>query len=117
MIAIVMAGFAIVVLGIERGYSLFIKKDHSQANLRKRLLSLRFLGLATALTGVIGTLLGFYDAFGVSSEMGAAFPIYQVAKIAMSTTIAGLTMSLLALLATFMVRAWAERIDSLRRAS
>jgi len=117
MIAIVMAGFAIVVLGIERGYSLFIKKDHSAGNLKKRLLSLRFLGMATAITGVLGTLLGFYTAFGASKEMGAAFPIYEVAKIAMSTTIAGLTMSLLALLAYFMVQAWAERIGSLRHAS
>ena len=114
MIPINLAGLAILWLGIERIYSLFIKKDHSQENLEKRLLSMSFLATLCVLTGIIGTLVGLHHAFSMAEEitakMGGIFPIYDVASIAMTTTIWGMTIALLALVLRFVVQAKVGRI-------
>lgn len=73
MIPINLAGIAVVLLGLERMYSLFIKKDHSESNLRKRLLSMSFLAVVCALTGVVGTLVGLYEAFSMAEQIAAKF--------------------------------------------
>ena len=114
MIPINLAGLAILLLGLERLYSLFIKKDHAQANLGRRLLSLRFLGLLTGLTGVIGTAMGLFQAFSARDRIPEPFPIYEVCRIALSTTIWGLTLSLVALIIYYVVKAKAERIREMR---
>lgn len=118
MIPINVAGIPIVFLGIERFYSLFIKKDHSQENLEKRLLSLTFLALVCALTGVIGTLVGLYQAFSVADQIAArfdgVFPIFEVTKIAMTTSIWGMTLALIAVVVRFIAEAKLARIASVR---
>ena len=114
MFAILLAGLITILLGVERIYSLFIKKNHSPSNLRKRLLSIKFLGSAAALTGLIGTVMGFYQAFAAQPAMAEAFPIYLVCKIAISTTIAGLTTGLIALTIHFIVEAKASRVEAMQ---
>lgn len=118
MLPLNLAGLAIVVLGVERIYSLFVKKDHSATNLRRRLLSLRFLAVACALTGIVGTLVGFYNAFAAADRLletyGGQFPIYEVVRIALTTSIWGLTLSLLALVVRYVAEAKASRIEGSR---
>lgn len=118
MIPINVAGIAVLLLGLERLYSLFIKKDHSEGNLRKRLLSMSFLAVVCALTGVVGTLLGLYEAFSmadqIAAKFGGEFPIFEVARIAMTTAIWGMTISLLAVVLRFVIEAKAARIIEMR---
>lgn len=115
MIPINLAGISIAVLVIERVYSLFIKKDHSDANLDRRLLSLGFLAVACTLTGVLGTAMGFFQAFAVADRLPQPFPIFEVGRIALTTTILGLTFSLIAVTARFTVQAKVARIRALQR--
>jgi hypothetical protein len=115
MIPINLAGIAILVLAVERVYSLFIKKDHSDANLDRRLLSLGFLAIACALTGVLGTAMGFFQAFAAADRLPQPFPIFEVGRIALTTTILGLTLSLIAVTARFAVQAKVSRIRALQR--
>jgi len=118
MIPLNLAGLAIIVLGIERIYSLFLKKDHAPENLGKRLRSIRFLGVLTALTGVIGTMVGAYHAFSQAPEIaarhGGEFPVYLVVSIALTTAIWGLSLTLIAEIAHFVVKSKAERIGRMR---
>ena len=117
MIPLNLAGLAILMLFGERLYSLFVKKDHRHENLFRRLDSLRFLGVLTALTGVLGTLVGGYIAFSRSAEIIArhgAFPIYDVAAIALTTAIWGICLTVVAEIGHFVVQAKAKRIDGLR---
>jgi len=121
MIPINLAGIAIVFLGIERIYSLFIKKDHSQENLEKRLLSLGFLAVACVMTGVIGTLVGFYQAFSVADQVASkfdgVFPIFEVTRIAITTSIWGITLAFIAVVVRFIAKAKATRILGMRSLS
>lgn len=118
MIPINLAGIAVLFLGIERIYSLFIKKDHSAGNVRRRLLSLSFLAVVCALTGWVGTLVGFYEAFSaaeqIAARFGGAFPIYEVSRIALTTSIWGMTLALVAVLFRYVIEAKASRIDEMR---
>jgi len=117
MIPLNLMGLAIVVLAGERAFSLWVKKDHSEANLRRRLLSLKFLGLGCALVGLIGTLVGYMHAFSAADriiEQLGAFPIWEVSRIAFSTTVWGLTLALLALVCWYLVQATAVRIERMR---
>ena len=114
MIPLNLAGLAIVLLGVERVYSLYVVKNHARANLHKRLLSLRFLGAAAVLTGIIGTLVGLFQAFSMAGELPEPFPIFEVARIAMTTSIWGLSVALLALVLGFVIRAKVEGIDRMR---
>lgn len=111
-------GLAILILAGERVFSLYIKKDHSEANLGRRLLSLKFLGVACGLVGVIGTLMGYFQAFSaadrIMQKFGGTFPIWEVSRIAMSTTIWGLTLTLLATVAWYVFRAKGARIAQMQ---
>lgn len=116
MIPLNLMGLAILVLGGERIFSLYIKRDHSPGNLHKRLLSLRFMAQACALVGIIGTLMGFFEAFSVSQQLEAkfgVFPIWDVSRVAITTTIWGMTLALLALLTSYVIRAKVSRIEEL----
>ena len=116
MLLICLAGLVALWLSLERFYSLFLKRDHSPANLGRRLLSLRFLGITTALAGVLGTTLGLYLACSVASQSGEAptsAEWYNAIRIALSTTVCGLTISLLTLLAHYVIRAKVGRIEGL----
>ncbi len=110
-------GLAILFLAGERIFSLYIKKDHSKRNLNQRLLSFKFLGTASAIVGVIGTLLGYFHAFSsaerISAKFGGTFPIWEVSRIAISTTIWGLTLSLVAAIAWYVFRAKGARISEM----
>jgi len=118
MIPINLMGLAIIILAVERFYSLVIKKDHSPPNINRRLLSLKFLGLGTTLIGIIGTLMGFFQAFSaadrVMEKFNGVFPIYEVSKIAITTTIWGMTMSLVALCTYYLIKAKADRISDMQ---
>lgn len=118
MIPLNLAGLAILVIAIERGYSLLVKRDHSKNNLMRRLLSLRFLAVACALTGGLGTLIGLFQAFGAAEQImarhGGQFPLYEVASISMTTSIWGLTLTLLAVTAHFVISAKVQRIQALQ---
>lgn len=118
MIPLNLMGLTILVLAGERIFSLYIKKDHSVANLDRRLLSLRFLGHACALVGVIGTLLGYFQAFRaadrITEKHGGVFPIWEVSSIAITTTIWGLTLALIALIALYLIRSKISRIEQMR---
>ncbi len=114
MIPLNVMGLAILILAGERTFSLYIKKDHRAGNLRRRLLSLRFLAQACAMVGVIGTLLGFFHAFSASArleEIHGAFPIWEVSRVAITTTIWGLTLALIALVVSYVVQSKAARIE------
>jgi biopolymer transport protein ExbB/TolQ len=118
MIPLSLMGLAILLTAGERLFSVFIKKDHSERNLRRGLLSLRFLGYGAMLTGILGTLLGYFEAFSAADTIiqktGGTFPIWVVSKYAITTTIVGLTVALLALVAVYVLRAAAERIHNMR---
>jgi hypothetical protein len=118
MIPLNLMGLAILVLAGERIFSLYIKKDHSELNLGRRLLSLRFLGHACALVGVIGTLLGYFQAFRsadrITAKYGGVFPIWEVSSIAITTTIWGLTLALIALISLYVIRSKVARIEQMR---
>jgi uncharacterized membrane protein (UPF0136 family) len=111
-------GLAILFLAGERVFSLYIKKDHSEGNLGRRLLSLKFLAVACTIVGVIGTLLGFFQAFSaadrIAAKFGGTFPIWEVSRIAISTTIWGLTLALVAAIAWYAFRAKSTRIAHMR---
>jgi hypothetical protein len=113
MIPLILAALAIVFIGLEGLYSLFVKKDHSVKNLGRRFISLRFLAIATTLTGLIGTLMGFYLAF-TAAETVDPFPVFLAAKIAITPTIVGMTLSLLALVFYFLIEAKVARIREMR---
>ena len=116
MIPINLMGLAVIVLAVERTFSLFVKKDHSPRNIRKRLLSFRFLGLASLLTGFIGTLVGLFEALaaapGIIEKLGS-FPTLEVVRVAITTTIWGAVLALLALSAYYLFKAKASRIEEL----
>ncbi len=118
MIPLGLMGLTILLLAGERIFSLYIKKDHSEANLGRRVISLRFLGQASALTGIIGTLMGYFQAFSVAdrvaAKFGGTFPIWEVSRIAISTTIVGLTFALVAVVALYLVHAKAAHIQEMR---
>ncbi|MFC1609604.1 MotA/TolQ/ExbB proton channel family protein [Myxococcota bacterium] len=114
MIPINVAGIAIIVLSIERFYSLFIKRDHSTTNLERCLLSLKFLAVACTLTGLLGTAMGFFQAFAAADRIGQPFPIFEVARIALTTTIVGMTLSLVAVTIHFVVKAKVSRISAMQ---
>ena len=111
-------GLAIVFLVGERTVSLFFKKDHSEENLGRRLLSLKFLGLASVMVGAIATLLGYFQAFSsasrIAAKYGGEFPIWKVSRIAISPSIWGLTLALVALFGWYAFRAKGERIQAMR---
>lgn len=115
MIPLNLMGLAILVLTAERIFSIYIRKDERAANLSKRLLSFKFLGAACCMVGVIGTLLGFFQAFGaadrITARFGGAFPIWEVSRIAMSPTIWGVTLALLAAIAWYAFSAKAASIE------
>lgn len=120
MIPLNLAGAAILVLGLERVYSLYIKRDHSSSNLDKRLLSLKFLAVACALTGVVGTLTGLYSAFAaeevIRARLGGEFPVFEVVAVAMTTSIWGLTLALSGVIFRFVAEAKASRIRAMHGA-
>ena len=121
MIPLGLMGLVILLLAGERIFSLFIKRDHSAGNLERRWLSLRFLGQASALTGIIGTLMGYFQAFSaadrISAKFGGVFPIWEVSRIALSTTIVGLTLALMTVVLLYVLRAKASRIEGMRLSS
>ena len=114
MIPINIVGLAILILGLERIYSLYIKKDHSPANLTKRLLSLKFLALLVALTGILATLTGFHHAFNMDpstmKEMGEDMFMITSARYAVTTSIWGFTLAIFALTFRFIAEAKVSRI-------
>ena len=113
MIPINLAGIAIVVIAIERIYSLFIKRDHGEGNLSRRLTSLKFLGLGCTLIGLLGTLMGLYQAFTVVGDrIGVDISMVEVARIALTTSIWGMTLSLIALVAYSTIRL---KVEGIRR--
>ena len=115
MIPINLMGLAIIFFGFERIYSLYIKKDHSKINLGKRLLSIKYLGWACTIIGIIGTLVGFFQAFSIApSFTDKAFPIYEVVRIAITTTIWGMTLSFIALTVYFFTKAKVLKIDEMK---
>ena len=122
MVLLNLMGLAMLMIVGERIFSLFIKKDHSEPNLDRRILSLKFLGLASVLLGIYGTVVGYYVAFSVPMEViekiekeyGGIFPIRDVSRVCLSTTIWGLTLSLGALVAWYVFRAKAYRIEHMR---
>ena len=114
MVLLNLLGVVILILGVERVYSLFLKKDHAPANLGKRLQSLKYMGLASVMLGVIGTGMGLFMAFGAQPAMEGPFPIYEVMRISLTTTIWGLTMGLLALSFHFVVAAKSQRIQAMQ---
>jgi hypothetical protein len=118
MIPICLMGLAILGIAGERIFSVFLEKDHSPKNLRRGLLSLRFLGLASALTGMIGTLCGYFEAFEAADRImqknGGVFPIWYVSKYAVTTTMVGLTFGLVALVVWYVLSAVADRIEQMR---
>jgi biopolymer transport protein ExbB/TolQ len=109
MIVINLLALVLIIFTFERIISLFVKKNFAPDNLTKRLLLIKFVGLATALVGIIGTLLGIYMSCKSSDRIienyGGVFPIYRVISIAFSTTIWGLTISLLAAIVYFVLKA------------
>ncbi|TET33654.1 MAG: hypothetical protein E3J72_16260 [Planctomycetota bacterium] len=111
MMAINLLAAILVIFTVEPIISLFVKKRLAPYNLTKRLLLIKFIGLATALVGIIGTLIGIYVSFRSADRIiensGGAFPIYRVISIAISTTIWGLTISLLAAIVYFSIKAFA----------
>lgn len=101
MMIVNLLGVILIVVAVERYVSLCVRKDHAPQNLRKRMVLVKFLGLASVITGVNGTLIGIYYSFAKSDEIIARvgeFPIYRVISIALSTSIWGLTVALLALI-------------------
>lgn len=111
-------GFAILFLAGERIFSLYIKKDHREENLKRRLLSLQFLAFTSIIIGALGSLLGFFQAFSsaedISARFGGSFPIWEVSRIAISTTIWGLTLALVAVIAWYVFRSKGDRIADMR---
>ncbi|MBN1946605.1 MAG: MotA/TolQ/ExbB proton channel family protein [Bradymonadales bacterium] len=115
MIPITLAGIAMLFVAGERIFSLYLKRDHAEGNLHRRLVLLKFLGFSTALLGVLGTLVGFFQAAGAAVGQNRELSVYAVTRIALSTAIWGLTLSFLALVAYCMFRAKAESIRGMRR--
>jgi len=113
MIPLLLAALAIVFIGLEGLYSLFVKKDHSVTNLGRRFVSLRFLAIATTLTGLVGTFMGLYMACAAAGTV-EPFPVYLAVKIAITPTIVGLTLSLLAVVFYFLLEAKVARIREMR---
>lgn len=118
MIPLNLMGLAILILAGERVFSLYIKKDHGEHNIHRRLLSFKFLGMACSLVGVIGTLMGYFQAFSsadrIKAKFDGVFPIWEVSRIAMSTTIWGLTLALVASIAWYVFSAKAGSIERMR---
>jgi hypothetical protein len=118
MIPLNLMGLAILILIGERVFSLFIKKDHSEGNLSRRLVSLKFLGRASILVGIIGTLMGYFRAFSVADRVmekyEGIFPFWEVSRIAITTTIWGLTIALVSLIGWYVIRAKTMHIEQMR---
>ncbi len=117
MIPISLAGAVILFFGIERVYSLYIKQDHSQGNLDKRLLSLKFLAVLVALTGIVGTLTGVHNAFmtdpAIIQETGEELFMITGMRYAITTSIWGFTLAIIAVVFRFIAQAKVTRIRSL----
>jgi hypothetical protein len=113
MMIVNLLGIILIVVAIERYVSLHVRKDHTPQNLRKRIVLVKFLGLASVITGVNGTLIGIYHSFAKADEIIARlgeFPVYKVIPIALSTTIWGLTVALLALIIHSILEANSSRL-------
>ncbi|MHC4663073.1 MAG: MotA/TolQ/ExbB proton channel family protein [Planctomycetota bacterium] len=113
MIVVNLFALLIALVTVERLHSLYIRKDFSSRNLAKRLMTIKFAGLAAGIVGILGTLLGLYVAFSRADaiiEKTGASPIYKVAKIAISTSIWGLTVAFLALIVYFVLKWKVEKL-------
>ena len=70
------------------------------------------------LVGVIGTLMGYFQAFSaaerITIKFGGTFPIWEVSRIAISTTIWGLTLALVASIAWYVFRSKGLRIQQMQ---
>jgi hypothetical protein len=108
MMVVNLLGIVLVIVAVERYISLYVKKDYRPENLGRRMLLVKFIGIASAIIGVNGTLIGIYRSFAISDEIIARlgeFPIYKVICIAVSTSIWGLTISLLSLIVYSILKA------------
>lgn len=118
MIPLGLIAVLLLLLAGERLVSLFVKKDHSARNLQRGILSLQFLGISATLVGVLGTLVGYYEAFAaapsIMARAGGTFPIWEVSRFALSPMIVGITLGLLTSIIWFLLRAKAHSIEMLR---
>ncbi len=91
---------------------MFIGKHHAETTFDR---GRAFLAVACVLTGVLGTAMGFLRAFASVDRLPQPFPILEVGCIALTNTIVGLTLSLVAVIARFAIQAKASRIRALQR--
>jgi biopolymer transport protein ExbB/TolQ len=101
MMIVNLLGVILVIVAVERYISLYARKDHQPENLGKRMVLIKFIGLSSAIVGINGTLIGIHRSCSNADEIIARlgeFSVYEVIRIAVSTSIWGLTISLLALI-------------------
>jgi len=95
----------LIVVIIERFFSIAVKKNLEKKNLSKRLLLTKFLAVAAVIIGVLGTLLGLYMAFSFPERFASDEKlIYRALKISFSTSIWGLFIALVSTISFFILK-------------
>jgi biopolymer transport protein ExbB/TolQ len=111
MVPILLFGLAIAVISLERINALYMRKDRTAEAAQRRLPALKYLGVGCTLVGALGTLVGIYQAFSSPRLLAEGMPIYDVVRIASTTSIMGMTISCVALLAYGVFRVRARKIE------
>ena len=80
-----------------------VKKEISVKKIRERLKHIKTIGTFALVFGIVGQLLGLYQAFGAIEEMGGVSPALLMGglKVSMITTFYGITIFLISLILWF----------------
>ena len=99
---------AILAMAIWYGISIATGRARKSSNFRHQLTYLKALGLFTMITGILGQLIGLFDAFSAIERAMDISPMIMFGglKISMITTLTGIGFNLVSILLWFLLDLW-----------
>ena len=100
----------VIILAMSIYYALAIAsgKATEKANFKHQLKYIKSLGLFTAITGILGQLIGLFSAFTAIEQMGDISPAIMAGglKVSMITTLTGIVIYLISIVIWFLLDLW-----------
>lgn len=100
----------VIIVAVSVYYALAISsgKAADKTNFKHQLKYIKSLGLFTAITGILGQLIGLFSAFSAIEEMGDISPSIMAGglKISLISTLTGILIYLISIIIWFLLDMW-----------
>jgi len=100
----------VIIIAVSVYYALSIAggKTAEKANFKHQLKYIKSLGLFTAITGILGQLIGLFSAFTAIEQMGDISPAIMAGglKVSMITSLTGIVIYLISIAIWFLLDLW-----------